>query len=338
MVFACGERTQAEAPEPPQPIASLPDEEPVLATHEPSAPPIDTESGLQSPRFFLSSKSDVEVLRRIESAPLLSLRRFGHTSIGFRSRIGPDEHVAIKPRTVASREGWAADVAAFRLARVLGMDQVPPVGIRKLRRDELVGLLRIDSPDEIEELMNAIVWDVDGSVPCEVTPWVRGMRDADLEDARRPMWTTWLDRENGALPAEDDRMLARDISQTLLFDWLIRNVDRMTGGNMQTDASGKRLVVRDHNLAFGKGISSHAHRETWRQALLVERVSESFVEGLLRLDETWVREIARTRDGVVLLDEERIDGVLDRREKLVEHLRELGVIDVQGHVVHADFD
>lgn len=56
----------------------------------------------------------------------------------------------------------------------------------------------------------------------------------------------------------------------LMFDWWIRNGDRLTGNtNLLFDASAKELVVIDHNLAFDKHFSTsdflqhHVFAEQW---------------------------------------------------------------------------
>jgi hypothetical protein len=55
------------------------------------------------------------------------------------------------------------------------------------------------------------------------------------------------------------RHLRQDV---LVFDWWIRNIDRMEGNtNLLWDEKDRRLMVIDHNLAFDKDFSAQSFRE-----------------------------------------------------------------------------
>jgi hypothetical protein len=96
--------------------------------------------------------------------------------------------------------------------------------------------------------------------------------------------TTWLEPSMAGLVPLDTQ---RDV---LVFDWWVHNSDRLSGNsNLLWDASARKLVVIDHNLAFDPTFSAvdfaehHIFAAQWpsigtdlaRQADYSERLSEA---------------------------------------------------------------
>jgi hypothetical protein len=139
----------------------------------------------------------------------------------------------------------------------------------------------------------------------------------------------WLS-VGGEVPPED-AALARDLSTMLAFDYLIGNWDRWSGGNVTLDPSGRRLYVRDHNVAFLEPMTAERYERIRGHLERVERFSRGFVRRVSELDEARIRlalaEDPESQDRA-LLDDAQIAGVLSRRRALLSYVGAL--VDVHG--------
>src|SRR5690606_24895642 len=61
----------------------------------------------------------------------------GTSSLTFQVDLGGPIDAAFKPEARIHPRGWLAEVAAYRLARELGLDGVPPAVLRTLDRGQL---------------------------------------------------------------------------------------------------------------------------------------------------------------------------------------------------------
>jgi hypothetical protein len=130
-------------------------------------------------------------------------------------------------------------------------------------------------------------------------------------------WTARL-KQGGYVPARETS-LYRDISTTLAFDYLIGNWDRWSGGNAQGVPSGERLFIRDHNAAFTPlfGLDRYARLAGFLERS--EKFSRALVERLGDLDESALRRELIGDGGPLPLNEEQIQGVVDRRRELLSY-------------------
>lgn len=249
-------------------------------------------------------------------------RPVGTSSIVFQTVLEGEIAAALRPRTRRHPFGHKAEVAAYRLARALGMDNVPPAIRRRLTRDELKDRLHRDFRDAHSELDAGIGWNKSGSAQGAAIYWIPEMRSHGLD--RNPgmaEWGRWL-RQGGTIP-EGKARLASDLATMLAFDYLIGNWDRFSGGNVQGTAAGDRLFVRDHNLAFAVPLPAHLHERIRRHLERAEKFSRSFVRRVASLDEAGLREIVRdgfARDDEFLLTDAQIRGVLDRRQTFLSYV------------------
>jgi hypothetical protein len=109
----------------------------------------------------------------------------------------------------------------------------------------------------------------------------------------------------------------------LAFDYLIGNWDRMSGANVQGDHEGKRVFVRDHNLAFYEPLPRPQHERVLGHLRKVERFSKSLVIALKALDrEALTRALSEPGDpaGFQALNERQVAAVLDRRLALLSYI------------------
>ena len=327
----------AHAPMLPPAVAA-----PAQPSPEPTTPPAAAGSGVGAPaasdgaRRLLGVGPDEEsVLRALALATPRRIRPVGTTSVVLKLDLGATIDGAFKPRTTLHPLGWLAEIAAYRVARCLGLDDVPPAVTRTLRREQLRERIDPENAAQVSELESAILWDGDLATGVAIQ-WIRGLTPLGLEREHRVVeWSAWLSQAGGPVPPEHAE-LARDLSNALVFDYVIGNFDRWSGSNLGGTPDGRRLYLRDHNLAFASPLPHEQSERLWRRLGRAERFSRSLVITLRRLDAAqlsaelardpslrdrprlvagWVRDVLRRRDAVLshvgaLIDEHTAARVL----------------------------
>ncbi|NOY91744.1 MAG: hypothetical protein GXP55_11160 [Deltaproteobacteria bacterium] len=277
------------------------------------------------PHFFGSDLSTDDVIGLLGHAFPRQFKPVGSSSVVFRMRLDGPITGAYRPRSRMHPRGHLAEIAAYRVARLLGMDQVPPAVSRRVSRSRLRSRLHPDFIDAWDDVRRAIRWDDDGTTEGAAVYWIPRMRDLQLERADAiERWSGWLS-QGGEIPQEREE-LASDISQCIVFDYLIGNWDRFSGGNMLGTRDGSRLFIRDHNLAFEDPLPEHLHGRIWRRLVQTERFSRRQVEALLTLDARSLR-AEMDRDPISesrrVLTAAQVRGLLDRRQAILSHVAEL---------------
>ncbi len=258
-------------------------------------------------------------------------RQVGTSSVTLRVDLGEGVEMAFKPRTRSHSRGYTAEIAAYRISRLLGMDNVPPVIGRSLPRPLVQERFESDHREEDwEAIRGEILWDAPGVVRGACIYWVPRMRSSELATyAGLEEASAWLAQSGEVPPEQAD--LARDLSTMLAFDYLIGNWDRFSGGNVSTDEARARLFVRDHNVAFLEPLRGERYERVRRHLERVQRFSQSFVERVRALDrasiEAALREDPEGRERA-LLDDAQIEGVLSRRRALLSYVAAL--VEVHG--------
>lgn len=273
--------------------------------------------------FLGSDEGPDVILARIGERTPRRLRQVGTSSVTLRMDLGDGLESAFKPRTRSHPRGYLAEITAYRIARALGMDNVPPVIGRRIPRPVMQE--RFDSAHrdaDWEAIRQDILWDAPGLARGAAIYWIPRMRPVGLETARDLDGVAgWL-AQAGEVP-EDRASLARDLSTMIAFDYLIGNWDRWSGGNVSSDPSGERLFVRDHNLAFIEPLRGERYERMRRHLERVERFSRGFVDRVAELDEARLR-IALAADPESehrpLLEDAQIAGVLARRRALLSYV------------------
>jgi len=288
----------------------------------------------RAPARFISLDVDDDAwIARMRTAQSTRFKPVGTSSLVFKTTFTGGAEAAFRPRTRTHARGWTSEVAAYRIARALDMDQVPPAVSRAFSRSELESHLHADFSEDWpaldEQMMGRgdIVW---GSLVY----WVPGLRDLELDTPRgMATWSRWLAHDAGVVSA-DEASLAGDLATMLCFDYLIANVDRWSGGNVRADRTGRRVVIRDHNLAFLSPLPRAQHERVLGHVRRVERFSRSFVLALRALDEPRLRASLAADPavaaGTTLLDDAQIRALFDRREALLS--RVAAHLDAYGEV------
>jgi len=264
----------------------------------------------------------VEIIRE---ARVVRFKPIGTSSIVYEMLLDGEVHGAFKPRTVQHPRGHLAEIAAYRLARLLGLDNVPPAVTRRVSAESLHARLHPDFDDSWPDIVEGTLWDDDGRVTGAAIYWVPNMRGLGVERrGRMRRWSRQLS-QRGAVP-DDARPLHADLSTTVALDYLIGNWDRWSGSNAQGLPDGSRLFVRDHNVAFAAPLNEQVHERVLRSLLRTEKFSRSFVRNLLRMTEPRLRAELALDPGSArepLLVNAQIRAVMERRRTLISYVASL---------------
>ena len=284
-----------------------------------AAPPV--ANAPAAPRFAGGTLDDAEALRQLAQAEPLSFKPVGSTSTVFRTKLRAPLDAAFKVASHDRPQGPASEVAAYRVARCLGMDSVPPAITREMPLSRIDARLEPEAEEAWAESAPRLVQRPQGIVRGAAIYWIKELRELDFGgQPARPTALKWL-RDGGELP-EPRRPLARSFSELFAFDFLIANGDRWSGGNVKGDAEGTRVWVRDHDLAFASHPPAR-QRELWKLVTQVERFSRGFVVRLRALDRECIeRELREDPAGASgeLLSERQLVELLDRRTALLSHV------------------
>jgi hypothetical protein len=283
------------------------------------------ESG-QPPRFIGTDVEQDELLDVISTARSRSFKPVGHSSVVLRMRTVERVTAGVKVRSRNIPHGYRHEIAAYRIARLLGLDNVPPAISRRVAWNEIRTRFHEDKLDERPDVRRAVLWDQDVTAPAAAVYWVKGMRSVGNE--KRWKWTKWL--QDGEIPP-GKQALARDLSTLALFDLLIGNWDRFSGGNLPSDATRTRAILRDNDRAFSTPLLTRRYDALVAGLERTERFSKSVVERLAAFDEAaLVAELARdpSHSAEPLLSETQIADVLDRRATILSYISAL--IDERG--------
>jgi hypothetical protein len=216
---------------------------------------------------------------------------------------------AFKPRSrrpLGDRR-YKGEIAAYRLAVALGLDNVPRALPRAFDAVELRAFLGAALDRE------AIV-DADGRVRGALMPWIEGYRVLPLEEAgQRARWEPWVFDSRAAVPQEA-RALASAVSTMIAFDYLTSNWDRWSGGNVAEEGAGGRVLFVDNDGAFYEWPAAPALARQRQQLERVARFSRRFVAGLRGLDEPKLRAaLGEEEPGTPLVSNRALAGVWERR-------------------------
>lgn len=262
------------------------------------------------------------IIERLRGATPLRFKPVGTSSVVLQMTLEGPVDAVFRPRSRDSARGYLAEIAAYRVARLLGLSNAPPSVFRRVTRRQFRERLDPDFADTLQELITWTVWDRDDTLPGAVTYWVPQMRGLGLEGWRATERFTYRLTQGVEIPPED-LPLHTDISNMLVFDYLVGNWDRFSPGSPQGTPDGRRLFLRGQERAFLHPLPVHLHERLRSGLTRTEKFSRSIVDRLLRMRPDLLRsELRDTPDGP-LLTERQLADLLDRREALLSYVTSL---------------
>jgi hypothetical protein len=265
----------AAKPSEPAPEAATPDAS-AAATPQPSA-------AASEDHFF--GEPDAPIREALAHRNIVSVEKGrGGRSLGFKIVLEGGQKGYFKGEQVFSAANWFGELAAYHLDRMLGLHRVPAMVSRQFAWAQLEPAAGADwrKPEMIirnGQVRGAFVaWVTGGVRPLvQQTGWERWMRvkywptalvspfqrpavwAAELGQVRR-LGEEWRSKEERARmralrpePDRDDR--PSELSDLIVFDYLIRNLDRWGGGNANVLIRGERgpLIFLDNAAGFEPG-------------------------------------------------------------------------------------
>jgi hypothetical protein len=242
----------------------------------------------------------------------VSSKSIGHTSYVLKLRLEGGAVAVFKPRSKLplGDHRYRGEIAAYRLATALGLDNVPRAIPRSF---DAAGLGALQS-DFAEKGLP----DDDGHIRGALMPWIDGYRVLPLEEKdSRARWEAWLFDARSNIP-EDRRALAASVSTMIAFDYVTANWDRWSGGNVAEDAATGRVLFVDNDGAFYEGPDPAALARQRAMLQRVTRFSRRFVAALRRMNPASVRDaLGDEAVGVALVSEKVVSGVVGRCNAVV---------------------
>lgn len=257
---------------------------------------------------------DELLIRRLRDQRIVRMKlNHGGSSLSFRVDFADGSRAAFKPAQTNLQTIPRKEVAAYRLNRLLGLSAVAPATPRLVTRDEIFGRLHGDSLPALPRIRSETMFDPRGTTAGVMMYWIPAIKDSGLDSAEGIAQTTqWLTAGQTILPGK--HALAAQVSDMVVFDFLIANPDRYSGGNMMTNEDGSRLYFMDNTMSF---FIEPEGNERNRNALhRVQRFTRHLYEAMGRISEpTLVEVMAPAPEGEYeILTRPELRAVVARRD------------------------
>jgi hypothetical protein len=285
-------------------------------------------------RGFLGG-DDAAQLARLCRAPIERIERNrGGSTLSFRVWLAGGQRALFKPQQRAEVANFRAELASFRLSRLLDLHRTPPACGRLVHRDLLQRAADTSGDTAFSQRVMTELLGRSEEVPGAMLFWVPGAlepvpgveRYAQLLDITRPL-----------LPA--DVSLAAELSALLLFDFLEDNVDRWSGGNILRPraAPGEPsapMLFMDNGASFSALNGGLGARPSDQAARLdhVQRFSPSLLRSLRALTAASLQSAVAEDALGPCLSEAQIQALLTRRDRIVAHADEVAAAHPQADV------
>jgi hypothetical protein len=249
-----------------------------------------------------------------EAAVVRVVPNKGGGGLSFRLDLAAGTRACFKPDQINRQTTPRKEVFAYRLARLLGRNNVPPTCLRSLHRDELLGRLPADLAFFLPRILAETIFDEHGATTGSASAWVPILVDSEL-DTRAGMRRWWHALCVDA-PLDADQKVYEELSALLLFDVTIDNFDRFSGNNLLFPEGSGLLLWMDNSIGLGEGREPHPRcRDLLARC---QRFPRSFVDALRSLDRRAMNLCLSPEHD--LLTETEIDAVLHRRDVAIAHV------------------
>ena len=313
-------------PDAPAPAPAAPPDDAAVAAAKAHETPDATAPGATGARDGTSDSGTGDAAAAYEGRTPVRARSIGNTSVVYRLVLDDGRKAAYKPRSKRGKGRYKGEIAAHRLARALGLDNVP---------------LALPFRVRASALRAAVAGGTDGGTAARSTPRrppsstkrcspnptasSAGRCSVDrrallpsLEKAdERARWEPWIFGD-APLP-EASKALAAELSTVIAFDTLTANWDRWSGGNIGRGAPSGPLLYIDNDGAFFEPPNAALFARQKAQLARVTRFSRAFVEKLRALDDDALSAaVGEEIPGEPLLTDSVLRGVSQRRALVLE--------------------
>ncbi|MDA3864310.1 MAG: hypothetical protein PF689_10635 [Deltaproteobacteria bacterium] len=201
-----------------------------------------------------------------------------------------------------------AEIAAFKLARLLQFNQVPPAAFRRLSESYLLQLLKKMDLKKANKFKHD-VYSGNNLITGAAVYYSDGF--TNFESTR--IYTDWLFKKKDTGLGVSRKKLAKQMGKVILFDFLTGNYDRFSGGNIMKHKTGRLLFI-DHGAGFGAG-REWKKQKAWELLRKLKKVSEEFVARISQLSNVKIKRCLKDT-----LSENQICEIINRKKKLLEYL------------------
>jgi hypothetical protein len=276
---------------------------------------------------FLGIDDDF-LIQRLRTQPISRLKlNHGGSSLSFRVDFADGSRAAFKPAQTNLQTIPRKEVAAYRINRLLGLSAVAPATPRMVSRDELFAHLHGDTQPALPRIRSETIFDPRGNTAGVMMYWIPTIKESGLDSNEGIAQTTqWLSM--GQVIPADKHALATQVSDMVVFDFLIANPDRYSGGNMMTNEDGSRLYFMDNTLSFF--IEPEGNEKTRTALHRVQRFSRHLYEALGRISETVLGQVLNgaSQGEYEILTKPEIRAVVSRRDYVRRYID--GLIAAHG--------
>ena len=223
-------------------------------------------------------------------------RSIGHTSYVLKDSLDNGAVGAFKPRSnkPLGDSRYMGEIAAYQLAKTLGLNNVPRTIARTFRAADLRSALPSEARAEFDSLAKR---NLDDGVTGALTTWVDAYEVLPLESSQwQERWIPWLTDRHAEIPSSA-RAMAGVISTLIAFDCITANWDRWSGANIARDRATDTVLFVDNDGSFYDPPPRAEIEKKFSLLSRVIRFSRSFVSSLRAIDLDTFRAALREDQG-----------------------------------------
>jgi len=197
----------------------------------------------------VDAAKDGEWITRLASAGITEITpNRGGASVSMRVRFADGKKAAMKPEQNGHPTDPRAEIAAYHIDRLLGFGRTAAVAGRRFALADVRAALVTSGADQafLARVDTSLVAR-DGQIAAAMIAWHTA---ALVEEESDPAWISPLGTSE-PVPADALSRLA-EWSDLVVFDFLVDNPDRYSGGNVLRLDKGGPLVFLDQGAAFGQ--------------------------------------------------------------------------------------